>query len=1002
MKQRISAFCLFLMMLLSLGFRASAIEVKFEWDIPGSVAIQLESTAGEYVDLLPDQTSYTLESIGWCYIYGADGYIVTGAISTDGKYTLTPFTNNNGIVIGEFFGAARDGVTYKVSVEKVIRNDAFTVDVVNGLSYISARFSSGYELDLQEGSHTYTFNPDIDGKMTLSLSDIAEAYKVTLNGVEVQKNNFYPRYEGIEIKAGDDLLIHVFEGAEPEDCTFTIEYGDGMDGCLVNIYNRSTGNFIYAEDLVNNSLTVKENTELRVNLHGSDYEFTHLLLNGDDIISTLKNDAVTFFVTENTTLKIEGSPIEFGIVDFTGYIINAEGLSLSYTYGGESFVLPEGEAVESDINAGGLTMPAALTKKYIIPISEKNPQFFFAPKQGYYISNLYMRTPEGKTEQHSGYSSINANIDGTTFYMILEKLPEEYTADLNIIGDEFYIRSTAGGVLSSVWGNPAVPGISVAPGEQTLSFLPGYGTPITFGITCDESMSPAVYLDGAEVVGVTNSDSGAKEYSVTPYSPASGADQADDIHSTIRIYNSAKERPQMSGASLLLENGASGEFYYSPVMHVANPSGQPVISGTQFTVRPTTPNTIVMYKDEIVSLNDNGEFVFSATGNARNNVVKLTVMDYNLTPASGSTVEYLDEIVLSFPKAQQVDFVGESYSFVLQSGPYFVVPGMNCEKVETAEIPTFRLSLPDDLVVPIGYCSLRIEEATFMIDGVPSVEINASYNVEREASVEYTQTPESTIVYQDFGYDFAFVFDETTTVGNPDLSKIKVTLDDAVLTADADYSCMPEGNYLMFMVTNPEYIKPGVLKVEIEEGAFNLSGTMCPAITGQWNVVAPRTFTVEVTPKDVNGNGDANDLSEITILFHDATSGEVFIESGAHLNNKDYSYSQTGVITIDESSAEGVKCTITFNPAPESKSEYFLFVNEGTITLDGAFPSPLIEESFMFDKETSVVSILANDNGNVTVVTVDGKVLLEDAPAVQLRGLDKGIYIINGKKVYVK
>ncbi|MDE5790143.1 MAG: hypothetical protein K2H96_02800, partial [Muribaculaceae bacterium] len=213
-------------------------------------------------------------------------------------------------------------------------------------------------------------------------------------------------------------------------------------------------------------------------------------------------------------------------------------------------------------------------------------------------------------------------IDGTTFYMVVEKLPEEYTAKLKVTGNDFNMRISANSTLSDMWNNPGNPSYTSSEGEREISFIPGYGTPIVFGFTGDETKSPAVYLDGAEVAGVENAESGAKEYFVTPYSPENEKAREAALQSSIVVYNSYNERPQMSGASLQLEDGMEAEFYYSPVMHEANPNGQIVISGTQFTVKPGSPNVAVFYKNEPVSL-DNGVFVFTATGNARNNVVKV-------------------------------------------------------------------------------------------------------------------------------------------------------------------------------------------------------------------------------------------------------------------------------------------------------------------------------------------------------------------------------------------
>ena len=115
---RSKIFGLFLTMFLGMVFHASALKVTFEWDIPGSVKIQLESQVGPYVDLAPDQTSYVLETKGWCYLYGEDGYIITSAQTADGEKSLNIGRNNNGTYAGAYFADSYDGLTYKVKVAK--------------------------------------------------------------------------------------------------------------------------------------------------------------------------------------------------------------------------------------------------------------------------------------------------------------------------------------------------------------------------------------------------------------------------------------------------------------------------------------------------------------------------------------------------------------------------------------------------------------------------------------------------------------------------------------------------------------------------------------------------------------------------------------------------------------------------------------------------------------------------------------------------------------------
>lgn len=53
-------------------------------------------------------------------------------------------------------------------------------------------------------------------------------------------------------------------------------------------------------------------------------------------------------------------------------------------------------------------------------------------------------------------------------------------------------------------------------------------------------------------------------------------------------------------------------------------------------------------------------------------------------------------------------------------------------------------------------------------------------------------------------------------------------------------------------------------------------------------------------------------------------------------------------------------------------------------------------------KAAGRISIAGDANGNVTVYSADGVVILRDAPAAQLRTLEKGLYIINGKKTILK
>ncbi|MDE6309795.1 MAG: hypothetical protein K2L81_06345, partial [Muribaculaceae bacterium] len=185
--KKLFALGLFLAVLLGFSLPASAMTVTVEWDIPGSVRIQTGGMSGPYVELSSTQTSYvysTSSESAYVYIYANDGYSLVGAATTDGSRTFNPSVNymNNEKYVGGYLPWSLDGCTIKVECVKIERNDAFNINVENGLDYLSATFKSGYKLDLKEGLNSYSFSPSIDNPLTLTLTGVRAAYQVTVDG----------------------------------------------------------------------------------------------------------------------------------------------------------------------------------------------------------------------------------------------------------------------------------------------------------------------------------------------------------------------------------------------------------------------------------------------------------------------------------------------------------------------------------------------------------------------------------------------------------------------------------------------------------------------------------------------------------------------------------------------------------------------------------------------------------------------------------------------------
>ena len=366
--------------------------------------------------------------------------------------------------------------------------------------------------------------------------------------------------------------------------------------------------------------------------------------------------------------------------------------------------------------------------------------------------------------------------------------------------------------------------------------------------------------------------------------------------------------------------------------------------------------------------------------------------DYPIWPAPGSTITDASEFIIEFSGAYDVEFTGSTFDFMLTNGGSYASPGMDCTPVE-GKSNAFRLTLPEGAQnPPMGRLQLIINEGAFELDGTPSPMISATYTLEHQVSTEWTATPENTIVIGDFGINWGFVFDESAVVSVANPSGISVRINDEEVTG---YEIMAENNYLLMGIYDMSLLKAGTLSVTVEADAIKLSGASGPAIEYSWELLENKTFTYEVSP---SGGGIAGDLSKITVRFPEATSVDVFNAYGATLRGQN-NYICTATVTVVEN-AEVPTVELTFNPAPTEDDAYTLQCMQGAFVLDEVFESPSIE--VVYNLVTGIDMIGIDADTPVTVVTVDGRVLYRDTPAGSIRDLEKGIYIINGRKTLIK
>ena len=382
------------------------------------------------------------------------------------------------------------------------------------------------------------------------------------------------------------------------------------------------------------------------------------------------------------------------------------------------------------------------------------------------------------------------------------------------------------------------------------------------------------------------------------------------------------------------------------------------------------------------------------------------IIAYTLDPASGHTFTDMPEITLSFPQATKVEFIGSNSSFNMSLGQKWAAPGFECTEVKDATVPTFKLTLPEGMSTPPnGVLAFFIDEEAFLIDGVKSPEIRATYYMDRDIPQTVTYEPNlDDIVLQSFGYNAGFHFDEAASFARTAkfYDSVEVKLGDEKLTK-TDYEIQTvEGNSCVFCITNEDFWKPGKLSISLKGEGYTLSGQPGFDVAHTWNVVEPKTYTYTLTP---DGKTDVESLDEIIVAFPEAKTGELYQQSFISFKNTNYEWLWVKDVT-PVADAECATFKITFDTAGIASHKlhtYTLEINKGCFTLDGAQESPQISQKYTYIPAGSGVGEFeAADNGKYNVYTIDGKVVLKNAEADQLKSLNNGLYIINGKKTIIR
>ncbi len=390
---------------------------------------------------------------------------------------------------------------------------------------------------------------------------------------------------------------------------------------------------------------------------------------------------------------------------------------------------------------------------------------------------------------------------------------------------------------------------------------------------------------------------------------------------------------------------------------------------------------------------------------------------YNFLPVAGSEVtrEEITTIKLTIDGADKVE-IGELYAIFGQGWSYGIELNESCVSIE-GNVVTF--TIPESFSPKYGNNSLTIGEQSFLIDGMYySPDLVGSWNVIRTTPIDFTWVaqPGGTIINYGYGLEAQIMFGEEETVRVIDRTGLTVTFNGEKLggidydnyDTVAGYAIGSSGDYpnaILLSVGGGMFNSKdttGKLTLTIPAGGVSVSGEVLDeAIEYTWNVIKEKDYVVEVSPAD---GETVKTINKITVKFTNADTAELFNLASISLRKNDYSYNST---PQEVKAVEGAECPtfeITFGEELTVAGPYTFTMRTGAFTLDGVQDSPAVTAVITVDPDFMGVDGIFGDaaNGKLTVVNLQGIVLMQDATAEDLKQLPAGIYIINGKKVALK
>ena len=360
---------------------ADAVTVTTSGANYGDPEVEVPVETGDNVFTSEDDTAYIRYNI-----IPKDGYAITSIVDENGT-ALSGFYGGTAYVYLYSYYSGKHWYVSTMNLEEA-RTASFTMTVDDPTLVTATLSGTKSRLDVQEGTVTYKFAPDVENVLTLFSQGDKNIYSITKNDEPITVDSY-----SVQIPLEDDCNIVVQTQWPDIPCSVSLQYDheatpDLITGVAVNNEN---------VDLVDDSFSCQLGDEVAVYMNSNDYNVTGIKINGEEQNMSYFYGNLYFTVSqEENVVEITAAP--YGTITAIVNVTCKDAFSVYKQYQSpENLVeIVEGEniielsqknnSISYSVNPGYELVSATKTEGDLDPIDISNSPYIYDITDGMVIN----------------------------------------------------------------------------------------------------------------------------------------------------------------------------------------------------------------------------------------------------------------------------------------------------------------------------------------------------------------------------------------------------------------------------------------------------------------------------------------------------------------------------------------------------------------------------------------------------------------------------------------